>query len=403
MSGITKSESVRPDAGGSKRSLKRTALRLLGVLIIVIVVTVILGEIVLRLFVGVPMGTPYAKSDPVFSYVNKPGVSGRHSRPGGYSYRFRINSKGLRGKECSYEKPENTLRILCLGDSFTFGLGAGEDETFPAVLERELFGKLHGKKAEVLNAGVSGTGTSRQCAWYEAEGRKYTPDIVILGFFTDDWFGSFRPFYVMQGNGLVRNVPYRARPTLRSRLRDITEKIPFYSFLMTHSQLANMFKLWVVQAVQGGGNKARVEHRLARDARKARGRRSASQEQQHFEIELMLKKFNKECQKDGAKLIVCMIPALQSVQYYLNAPRKRGGELPELSWVTVPEYLEDCCRRLGLTFVDATPVLVRQCRKRSCDPMVFYHRGDEHCTPAGYAVIGKLLAEKVLAANGAER
>ena len=35
----------------------------------------------------------------------------------------------------SYEKDEDTIRILVLGDSFTFGYGVNGDETYPKLLE----------------------------------------------------------------------------------------------------------------------------------------------------------------------------------------------------------------------------------------------------------------------------
>src|SRR5712692_27096 len=42
------------------------------------------------------------------------------SRRTGYEVDYRINSKGLRGRETTYKKPEGTFRIVLLGDSRTF-------------------------------------------------------------------------------------------------------------------------------------------------------------------------------------------------------------------------------------------------------------------------------------------
>ena len=52
------------------------------------------------------------------------------------------------------KKPDGVGRIISLGDSFTIGYEADVDQTFSAVLEREL--RKPGHDVEVLNAGVSG-------------------------------------------------------------------------------------------------------------------------------------------------------------------------------------------------------------------------------------------------------
>ena len=55
------------------------------------------------------------------------------------SWKFVTNNKGFRNtKDFSYAKPENTLRVLSLGDSHTQGYEVRQDFTFSSVLERIL-------------------------------------------------------------------------------------------------------------------------------------------------------------------------------------------------------------------------------------------------------------------------
>src|SRR6266404_2609660 len=61
-----------------------------------------------------------------------------------------INARGTRGREFQEKKSPNMLRILCLGDSRTFGWGLSEAETYSAILE-SLFQAQH-KPIEVINA-----------------------------------------------------------------------------------------------------------------------------------------------------------------------------------------------------------------------------------------------------------
>jgi len=91
------------------------------------------------------------------------------------------NSHGLRGRdEFEYAKPPETTRIVVLGDSFTFGEEVSDDETYSRQLARRLPG------VEVLNLGVHGYGHDQMLIYFLEEGLKYHPDVVLLGFVSDD-------------------------------------------------------------------------------------------------------------------------------------------------------------------------------------------------------------------------
>ena len=92
-----------------------------------------------------------------------------------------INSRGLRGREITYDKPAGVNRILVLGDSFIWGYGVADEEVLTEVLaERLQKGSGH---YEVLNGGVSGWGTDQEYLFLKEEGFRYRPDIVVLAFF----------------------------------------------------------------------------------------------------------------------------------------------------------------------------------------------------------------------------
>jgi hypothetical protein len=63
----------------------------------------------------------------------KPRAEGISNRTG-YEITYRINSKGLRDDETTYEKPEGTFRIVLLGDSRTFGYGVPIEKHFSTLL-----------------------------------------------------------------------------------------------------------------------------------------------------------------------------------------------------------------------------------------------------------------------------
>ncbi len=99
----------------------------------------------------------------------------------------RTNSLGLRDAEILPEKPAGELRVLALGDSFTFGLGVPGDAAWPEVLERLLAGE-RGGTPRVVNGGFAGGGfrPSGYLPWLESTGLTLEPDAIVLGFCLND-------------------------------------------------------------------------------------------------------------------------------------------------------------------------------------------------------------------------
>ena len=120
--------------------------------------------------------------------VSSDPLIGHYHRPNRQAFlmgvQFDTNSKGLRDREFSYEKPPGRLRIMMLGDSFTVGWGAKFDETFPKRIERMYADR--GIQAEAINTGVGNYNTIQEVEYYLREGYKYNPDIVVLNFTFND-------------------------------------------------------------------------------------------------------------------------------------------------------------------------------------------------------------------------
>ncbi|MFT5682131.1 MAG: lysophospholipase L1-like esterase [Myxococcota bacterium] len=93
----------------------------------------------------------------------------------------RINSVGLReALEPSQKKSSGELRILVTGDSSIYGWGVRDNETYAVYLERELRGRLPGKRIEVINLGVPGYSTEQTLRLLEKVGWSYEPDLVVV-------------------------------------------------------------------------------------------------------------------------------------------------------------------------------------------------------------------------------
>lgn len=90
-----------------------------------------------------------------------------------------VNNVGLRGDDA--EIPKTRTRILCLGDSATFGYAPDvtDSTTFPARLGA-ILGSAHPGRFEVLNGGRPSFSTLDCLAFFSYRAAELKPDIVVL-------------------------------------------------------------------------------------------------------------------------------------------------------------------------------------------------------------------------------
>ena len=103
---------------------------------------------------------------------------------------WEVNADGYRGPRRAKDKPAGTIRVCCLGDSCTFGLGAQPltyAETYPAILEKLLAARLR-RPVEVLNFGCPGYTSWQGLRQLETVVPAYRPDIVTAYFGTNDGY-----------------------------------------------------------------------------------------------------------------------------------------------------------------------------------------------------------------------
>lgn len=74
----------------------------------------------------------------------------------------------------------NSRRICCLGDSFTYGIGAPPEGSYPSWLETLLNERGDGKAYEVLNLGVPAQNTAMICGALDEQISRFRPDLILL-------------------------------------------------------------------------------------------------------------------------------------------------------------------------------------------------------------------------------
>ncbi len=163
--------------------------------------------------------------DPTLGWAPIPGSSGTMlGKP------LSFTAEGTR--EQNRDGPRATgPAIIAFGDSMTEGYGVGNDETWPAHLER-----LTGRR--VLNAGVRGYGLDQMVQRAERMVPAIRPSTVVLAFIADDISRTAlsvrdskgKPYFVPEGEGLgLRNVPVQAAG--RSSLMTAARQVLGYSHL----------------------------------------------------------------------------------------------------------------------------------------------------------------------------
>lgn len=112
-----------------------------------------------------------------------------------FTYTATTNSLGYRDPERSVEKPKNTFRIVLLGSYPAFGHGANDNETYAAVLERELQ-KTSPMKIEVWNGGRQGGTSIMGYARLVNEVERYKPDLILWDYgWIEPYLGKDRIFH----------------------------------------------------------------------------------------------------------------------------------------------------------------------------------------------------------------
>lgn len=95
-----------------------------------------------------------------------------------------VSSQGLNDRYFSLVKPAGIYRIAVVGDSTSFGVKVGSQNSFPKVLESLL--NSNGEKFEVMNFSVSGYNTSQESELIQSKVIGFQPDMIILVYCGND-------------------------------------------------------------------------------------------------------------------------------------------------------------------------------------------------------------------------
>ena len=157
-----------------------------------------------------------------------------------------INSLGMRDKEYPKVKPQNTFRILALGDSFAFGR-VDYQHNFLSVTEDSLNQSIRQPQVEILNTGVPAYQPVNELAYLEEYGWPFQPDMALLCFYVgNDFFDNDKP-----ATYINPDVSFKKE-------NDDLQKLTFYRYL-SWSKLYNLYVTIRIKLSMNADVKKRLE------------------------------------------------------------------------------------------------------------------------------------------------
>ena len=341
---------------------------------LVLVVLLAAGEMAARLFfrqstVMFPRYEADYRYGPYTLRGIRPNADFHHASVDG-EWRFVTNSRGFRNtRDIPYEKPAATVRILARGDSHTQGYEVRQDRTFAAVSERALAARMI--PAEAINAGVSGYSTAEALAFLENEGVKYRPDVVVLGFYANDFEDNLKAglFALEEGRLVAKKHAHVPGVKIQDAIyslapvRWLSEHSYFYSLLF--NTVWEHFKALAAKAARA--SVAQTEYAVAR-------REGPSTTELDLATALVVR-MHEFSRANGIRLIV------------VDIPRRPGAYGYETS---VPDAMAGRLKAAGVELISSTELLAPY------EGVAELHvaHGHQHISEFTHALIGLEVARR---------
>jgi hypothetical protein len=315
--------------------------------------------------------------DPQRGEIPTPNQKGRRVWPGVYDFTYSNNSLGLRGnKEYKFERPTGQ-RIMFLGDSFTYGLGVNDDQTFPYLIEKHLISE--NIPVEVINAGNSGRGTDYALKFFQVLGYKFKPDLTVFSFLGKNFFDDSRgQYYSVSSEGEL--TPKRLGAD-SSFIKDLLDALPGYNWLVSWSQAANLVKRTAIQwyLARTGPDEPRRSGLVITYPERKNGYGDATKIRL---TEIYVKNLIKSVEDSGSSIMFFYLPMAPEIEAY----RKNGAISPD------EEAFTGIIKKQGKEIKSLTPVLAASAEPL---PKLYFIPQDGHWTALGQALAAQYLGAEV--------
>lgn len=234
------------------------------------------------------------------------------------------NSQGFRDKEYQVNKDKNVFRILCLGDSSTFGYGVPIQDAYHTLLENKLnLASAHnGIRYEVINAGVTGYTSYQGLRLYELIGVKYSPDIVTFYLGAND---QKKTFCLNDKQIMQHDVPTMIKAKMESSFL-----LKSHSYRILRTLIVNSFK---------------IENSIGKDVPRVKV----------SDFKLNILELNRLCKEHGSLLIMISFPCNKTNDVTLLYKREMESISKQynIPLVSIPEMSDESPLDNNIFFLDS--------------------------------------------------
>lgn len=252
------------------------------------------------------------------------------------------------------------VRVLCLGDSNTYGLWVERAETYPSQLEKLWNERIDSPKVEVANLGFPGTNSSRLVRDLPRLLETLAPDVLILMIGVNDFWTT--PFSIDEG---------------------VDRPIP--GFLESHSKLYRAYVL-----IRRGRDAREPEIVLDPNAKGFNREDRMRVGDQEFDVSFHTRKG----QRAGIE------KALHSnLERLIAEARKRGTKVYLMSYPGSIHYypltnpiIRSVAQGTRAPLIDLAAVFAPFCPRPECPRLLFL---DHHPKPHGYRLVAKTLLARL--------
>lgn len=225
--------------------------------------------------------------------IHVPNLKGSEYLPENYDITFTNGDDGFRITHNGEVPSFVHKKIMLIGDSFTYGKGVNDHETFAYGLQQALIKD----SVEIINAGVEGRGTDHALRSYQFYKDKYQPNTVIYFAHFNDLADNIRDEYfnVINDSTLTLKSFENSTGGTKEKLR----KSKVYNWLISHSHFFSLLKSVLVNLMMPDQI---VSYDEGIDIDRAKKLTSIYTEQ-----------LRKEIESDGRNFIVYYIPAINDI------------------------------------------------------------------------------------------
>ncbi len=311
------------------------------------------------------------EADPPGRYRLAPGYRGSMTNRVEFDHRVAVDDRGLRASGPARDGGS----VMTIGDSFTFGMGVEDDETFGALL-----GDIRGGTA--LNGGLPGTGVPDLVDWYERHGRRLAPEVLLLAVFVGNDLADARP-----DRGDIRIVDGLVTPA--------DTPAGFRAWLFRHSDLFRLVKNAAGSPALSGlrDTLGLPEPWVIRNLRLEFSIYATEPSPELREAERStdraLGRLTELCAQDGTRLVAVLVPArVQLVPAAWDASLSMLGLDPRTHDPDHPgRVFARLLDRHSIPWLDLSPAFAAAIERGN----ELYYRKDRHWTAAGHALASEQI------------